>query len=269
MASEKVHFTGVRETSLITLYARALQQSWPNPILADPWAAEAVRRIDYDFERLRLYPFQVIAVASRAQTFDHSTQYWLGVHPDATVLHLGCGLDSRVYRINPPPGVRWFDVDYPDVIDLHRKLYPDREGYQRIGVSLEGLTWMHDFVPPNAPTLILAEGVTMYLRESSVRLLFHWIAEKFPSGRLIFDAVNRLEARVALPIHHTGARYSWWLNDPEDITKMEPKLRFLIEFGTSQMIGFERNTQAFQVFIGFLERLNIFRRMNRKLIYEF
>lgn len=148
MASEKVHFTGVRETSLITLYARALQQSWPNPILADPWAAEAVRRIDYDFERLRLYPFQVIAVASRAQTFDHSTQYWLGVHPDATVLHLGCGLDSRVYRINPPPGVRWFDVDYPDVIDLHRKLYPDREGYQRIGVSLEGLTWMHDFVPP-------------------------------------------------------------------------------------------------------------------------
>lgn len=102
-----------------------------------------------------------------------------------------------------------------------------------------------------------------------MRLLFHWIAEKFPSGRLIFDAVNRLEARVALPIHHTGARYSWWLNDPEDITKMEPKLRFLIEFGTSQMIGFERNTQAFQVFIGFLERLNIFRRMNRKLIYEF
>jgi hypothetical protein len=32
-------------------------------------------------------------------------------HPQATVLHLGCGLDSRVFRVDPPPSVRWYDVD--------------------------------------------------------------------------------------------------------------------------------------------------------------
>jgi hypothetical protein len=34
----------------------------------------------------------------------------LRANPVATVLHLGCGLDSRVFRIDPPPTVRWFDA---------------------------------------------------------------------------------------------------------------------------------------------------------------
>jgi O-methyltransferase involved in polyketide biosynthesis len=29
------------------------------------------------------------------------------------VLHLACGLDTRVHRLDPPSSVRWFDVDYP------------------------------------------------------------------------------------------------------------------------------------------------------------
>ena len=44
----------------------------------------------------------------------------LADHPDATVLHVGCGMDSRVFRVDPPATVQWFDVDYPDVIELRR-----------------------------------------------------------------------------------------------------------------------------------------------------
>lgn len=35
-------------------------------------------------------------------------------YPEATVLNLGCGLDSRIFRIDPGPGVRWFELDFPD-----------------------------------------------------------------------------------------------------------------------------------------------------------
>ncbi len=57
-------------------------------------------------------------VASLAATFDLLMTRYLADHPDATVLHLGCGMDSRVFRVDPPVSVQWYDVDYPDVIDL-------------------------------------------------------------------------------------------------------------------------------------------------------
>ena len=44
------------------------------------------------------------------------------------MVQLGCGMDSRVYRVDPPPSVRWFDLDYPEVVDLRRRIYPEREG---------------------------------------------------------------------------------------------------------------------------------------------
>ena len=125
MQTEKVHLTKEKETLLATLYARALESQSPNPILRDEMAEDAVRHIDYDFDRLKV---DTLSIAMRARQFDSWTTEYLADHPDAVVLHLGCGLDSRVYRINPPPGVRWLDVDFPEVIELRRRVYPSDLG---------------------------------------------------------------------------------------------------------------------------------------------
>src|SRR5512138_1841381 len=141
MTTDKIHFTKEKETMLMTLNSRAIQSRWKNPILRDPWAEEAMRHIDYDIGK------QLTGVASwsmwkdigpsivatRAATFDLLTNRYLAEHPDATVLHVGCGMDSRVFRVDPPASVEWFDVDYPDVIDLRRQLFPDRGAYHLIG----------------------------------------------------------------------------------------------------------------------------------------
>ncbi|WP_245617534.1 class I SAM-dependent methyltransferase [Amycolatopsis taiwanensis] len=81
-------------------------------------------------------------MAGRAKAFDTWITEFLAANPDATVAHLGCGMDSRVYRLDPPPTVRWFDVDYPDVIDLRGRIYPDRDEYTQIGSSITDLTWL-------------------------------------------------------------------------------------------------------------------------------
>ncbi|MGK5558782.1 class I SAM-dependent methyltransferase [Actinomadura kijaniata] len=57
-------------------------------------------------------------MALRARRLDDWCAAFLGRHPDAVVLHLGCGLDSRVFRLDPGPSVSWFDVDLPNVVDL-------------------------------------------------------------------------------------------------------------------------------------------------------
>jgi O-methyltransferase involved in polyketide biosynthesis len=45
-------------------------------------------------------------------------------------------LDSRVWRVDPGPGVTWYDVDYPEVIDVRAKIFPARDHYRMIGSSV-------------------------------------------------------------------------------------------------------------------------------------
>lgn len=171
----QVDFSGVRWgsvewTNLCTLYLRACESRSPRPILGDRTAAEAVDRIDYDFKRMHRAVNPAanrFLVALRAKQFDMWTTDFLRRHPNAVVLHLGCGLDSRVMRLSPSAGARWFDVDQPGVIDLRRKLYADHDGYQMIGSSVTEDGWL-DRIPTDGPALVVAEGLLMYLTEAEV-----------------------------------------------------------------------------------------------------
>ena len=77
--------------------------------------------------------------------------------PDAVVLHIGCGLDGRVLRIAPAPGVLWFDVDQQPVIELRRRFYPDREGVRMIAGSVVDRDWWTE-LPAGRPLLVVGEG---------------------------------------------------------------------------------------------------------------
>src|SRR5512142_946417 len=104
MTTDKIHFTKEKETMLMTLSGRAIQSQWKNPILRDPWAEEAMRHVDYDIAQSlkgvsswRMWrEIGCTIIATRAATFDLLTNRYLADHPDATVLHVGCGMDSRV-----------------------------------------------------------------------------------------------------------------------------------------------------------------------------
>lgn len=186
MATEKVRFTEERETMLATLYLRALDSKSKDPILGDDTAAETVRKIDYDFEKIGLTSGNAPGVAMRARLLDEWTREFLAEHPDATVLHLACGLDTRVHRLDPPASVRWFDVDFPEIIELRERLYPPRDGYRMIGTSVTDEGWLEQ-LPNDRPTVVIAEGLTMYLRPEAGRHLFRQLVDYFPSGQLIFD----------------------------------------------------------------------------------
>ena len=75
--------------------------------------------IDYDFDKLTGFGDRIM-MPLRARQYDEWLREFLAAHRDAVVLNLGCGLDTRVSRIDPPTSVRWFDIDFPEVIDLRR-----------------------------------------------------------------------------------------------------------------------------------------------------
>lgn len=111
------------------------------------------------------------------------------------MLHLGCGLDSRAFRLNLPADVRWFDVDMPEVIAMRRRVIEERTGYRMIASSVTGAAWFDD-IPTDRPTLVVAEGLVMYLTEDEIRELLQRITDRFPSGQIVFDAMPPSIVRV-------------------------------------------------------------------------
>lgn len=271
MAGEKISFTKEKETMLITLYSRALESQTQNPVLRDPWAEEAIRRIDYDFAHLKLAAVAPLSTAIRAKQFDLWTSAFLADHPDATVLHLGCGMDSRVFRVDPPASVHWFDVDYPEVIDLRKRLYPERDGYGLISTSLADLSWL-DEIPKAYPAMIVAEGVMMYLTEDIVKPLLYRLTNYFPAGQVAFDSLSRFGSRMAganPSVKATGATFSWGIDDPTDIKAFAPKMDLLIETHTPDLPGYSKLPWMMRAVVRVMEPITALRRLNRLLLYRF
>ncbi len=242
MTTAKVDFSSVRWgsvewTNLVTLYLRAYESRSRQPILGDRTAAEAVDRIDYDFKRMHrtsLPASNQYLVALRAKQLDDWCADFLERHPAAVVLHLGCGLDGRVFRLAFPSSVLWFDVDQPGVIGLRRRLYDDTEHYRMIGSSVTDSEWL-DQIPTGRPTLVVAEGLLMYLPESEVRQLLQRLTDRFDCGEILFDALSSLAPLMSKLF--TKGIIKWGIRDAREMETWNPRLRFVEQ--TSVLAGYD------------------------------
>ena len=228
-AKLSVDLSGAPLTMLATLYAKGLDADLPNSILHDRWAREIIDRIDYDWSRTTITASNYPAVTTRSAHFDHWTRQFLATHRNAVVLHLGCGLDSRFFRVEPGSGVDWYDIDYPEVAALRTRLYPGAEGYRLIAASVTDPGWLAD-IPGDRPVLMLGEGLTMYLTADDGVALLRRIVGHFPSGELQFDAFSRLGIRTQWSnavVRRAGAKLHWGINRPEEIVTAVSGVRLL------------------------------------------
>jgi methyltransferase (TIGR00027 family) len=243
VTTAKVDFSSVRWgsvewTNLVTLYLRAYESRSPHPILGDDAAAAAVDRIDYDFKRIHrtsLPASNQYLVTLRAKQLDDWCADFLRRHPDAVVLHLGCGLDGRAFRLGVSPSVLWFDIDQPSVIELRRRLYDDTEQYRMIGSSVTDPQWLDD-IPTGRPTLVVAEGLLMYLSESEVRQLLQRLTDRFGHGEMLFDTLSALAPLLSKVL--TKGIIKWGIRDVRELETWNTKLRLLER--TPALTGYEK-----------------------------
>lgn len=231
MTEEKarVDLRGAPQTMLATLYAKALDADLPEPILGDRYAKEAVERIDYDWSKTTITAARSPSVTTRSAHFDTWAGQFLAANPDAVVLHLGCGLDARYFRLGPGDGVDWYDIDYPDVAELRRKLLPRADHNHLVAASVTDPAWFAE-IPSGRPTLMLAEGLTMYLTEQHGIALLRRVVEHCGRGELQFDAFNWLGVKLQwcnAVVRRSGAKLHWAINRPDDILAAVPGTRLL------------------------------------------
>jgi O-methyltransferase involved in polyketide biosynthesis len=228
--------SGVAETLLITLYLRAMESQRPDALIKDEKAVALVTQKSFDFTRVRQIPLSEankLVIILRNREFDRYARDFLRRCPDAVVVHIGCGLDTRFERVDNGR-VEWYDLDFPDVIELRRKHLGDEGGrYHMLGCSVLEDAWL-DMLSAHqqSPFLFLAEGVSMHLEEVQVRSLVLTLRDHFPGAELVFDAYSPIHLLVSnLQTARAGFRCHWGLWHGQEIEGWGDGIRLLDEWG--------------------------------------
>lgn len=239
MMNNKIRLEKEMETLLIPLYGKAMQGRKRSPILIDTKALEVVENIDYDFGALKIPAKTNTMMCLRAKLLDNFTTYYLKQKNDCAVFHLGCGLDSRYYRVNNPD-VYWYDLDFEEVITIREKFYPETDKYHLIASSVTNWKWIEQIPAVQENNLVIAEGLLMYLNEEEIKTLLLLLKEKLGSYTLIFDAFSIFTSKKVNnhpSIKKTKATIHWGIDQPLEITRWMPGVTFVSElFFTSNEV---------------------------------
>jgi O-methyltransferase involved in polyketide biosynthesis len=186
-------FTPAQESLFLTLGGRALDSRLPRPFLGDRMADEIITTVGYNLAKFPalnstlLDPkSRVFDIAVRAKRFDELVRGFVLRHPDAVVLDLGAGLDSRMFRVDPPATVDWYDVDFPNVVAPRPQLLPQPANAHNIGTDLADPNWL-DNVPTDRPAVVVADGLVAFVTQNDFISLLNRLTSHLPSGELAFN----------------------------------------------------------------------------------
>ncbi|MBQ3271634.1 MAG: class I SAM-dependent methyltransferase [Solobacterium sp.] len=203
----------VSRTLFIPLYGKA-RVSRQGIILHDPdaeriWAAEA-----FPFRGRAKSKWLAYNMAMRARVFDDWTEAQLKAHPDALVLHAGCGLDSRFHRIRQPYR-EWIDGDLAEVIAVRRQYYADTGSYHMQTLDVTNPDRVRAL--PHSPLcIVVMEGLSMYLTETELRAFLQILREKYTEVHILMDIYTGFGARAsrhANPVNETGVSKLYGFDD--------------------------------------------------------
>lgn len=235
---EKIILEGVEETLLASTWCRAKDARSSEPLLGDPYAQYLLDRCDVDYSRSTFAALHDERygrfIAGRARELDAWCRSFLEFHGDSPcqVLQLACGLESRVFRIKRGPNVRWIDLDRPLVTNLRQRLYkePPEGDYCLRSLSVTNDNWLGD-IPQDRPTLVIAEGLLMYLKAEQSKKVIRDVVEYFDlGGHIIFDTLGTILTKYSSQISwlkDSGATYGWGVDEPGEVASLHPELKLL------------------------------------------
>jgi len=231
--NSEVSLGSVQETLLLPLWGRAYETRKGNPLLVDPDAVRIIDSIKYDFSRMekKVNPLSRGAWISRSLYFDGEIRKFIETSPDATIVNIGCGLDTTFERVDNGK-IRWFDLDFPDVIALRRQYLAESGRRKFIASSALDDSW-YGMVGTPARVLFLIAGVIYYIKEESIRVLFKNFADRFRSCDVIFDYSSTRGVRIANKMvirdggMSTDANLVWALDKVRELEKWDSRIRVL------------------------------------------
>ena len=149
--------------------------------------------------------------------FDEWTKQQLADAPDAIIIHIGCGMDSRVIRVGAE-NRKWYDVDFPEVIEERKKYYTESDNYKMISGDARDCEWLSS-VEESKSAIVVMEGVSMYLTVDEMRALADNMCARFKCIMLLVDSYTSFAAKMSKlknPIKDVGVTKVYGVKSPQD-----------------------------------------------------
>jgi O-methyltransferase involved in polyketide biosynthesis len=192
-----MHLSDVSKTAIATLRSHVIESRGPRPIMHDPMAAYCLERLvslASEEEKAVLFDRKLSSaltchIAIRARKYDKLTDDFISRHPGCTVINLGCGFDTRYWRIDNT-NCTYIELDLPEVIKLKKEILGERLCYELMGCSVLDPSWIDQVTSGgNKDFLLLAEGLLMYLPRDEVISLFSAMSGKFSQSQIVAEVV--------------------------------------------------------------------------------
>jgi len=203
----------VNKTLYIPLYGKAYV-SRRGMILRDKTAEDIWDKVSFSLKGKAKSKWLAYNMGMRSAVFDRWVQEKMALSPDAAVLHLGCGLDSRIHRGGAQAKL-WFDVDFPEVIAERKKYYEETPKYRMLSSDIRESAWL-DAVPGDA-AIVVMEGISMYLRSEELCTLMKLLSNRFSRLHILMDSYTVFAAKATKyknPINEVGVTEVYGFDDP-------------------------------------------------------
>ncbi len=175
------------------------------------------------YEPFRSEKMPNISNITRCRIIDDYVSIELKSSSSVNVITIGAGFDTRPYRIT---GGNWIELDEPQIIRYKNKQLPIEESknpLQRISIDFgtETLTEKLEEVDKNLHTIIVIEGVFMYLESESIEKTLKEIQRIFPKHVLYCDLMtktffNKFAKSVHSKLVTAGGRFTDRPDNPEN-----------------------------------------------------
>ena len=204
----------VNKTLYIPLYGKAYV-SQKGILLSDKkaeeiWAAEGFKLGGKSKSKWLAYYMGI-----RSAVFDEWISQKMDEFENVVVLHIGCGMDSRVLRVGTK-GHKWYDVDFSDVITERGRYYTETEDYKMLAGDAKERDWLSQ-IPPKGHAVIVLEGVSMYLSHEEMQNLINNLCAHFEEVSLLVDCYSTLAAKMSKyknPINEVGVTQVYGIDEP-------------------------------------------------------
>ena len=222
----------VQETMLLPLWGRAKYSRLYPELLDDPEANKIMEGIDYDFSKVGQGFGETggLAWLIRARNLDNAIKKYIKKYPEATVVNLGCGLDTNFSRVDNGK-IKWYDLDLPDAIAFRKTFIPETLRSKCISKSIFNISWFDNVEYKKEKGIyFLAGGLFYFFKEDEISGLVSKMADKFPDGKLIFDALSKTGLNMANKMikktGNHGVKGYYWVNNPKkEILRWSDKIQ--------------------------------------------
>ena len=258
---EKITLSGVPETMLQTLYARA-RESRGRGVIRDKKAEELIARLDYDFTLAEKDTAMRSGVIARTLVLDKLVGDWLRQHPGTVVVNIACGLDTRCYRMSGY--AHWYNLDLPETMAVREKLLPESGTISQIAMSAmeDWGSEISELSEQNVPVLIVIEGLTMYLNAKDVQQIFKVISSRFSQATIFVETMNPMIVKrfKEKSIEGSHAKFTWGIKNGKALAELLPGFRFMEEHSLTEGMA------VFAPIYKLLDKLPTVRNISNKII---